>query len=129
MLEQWIDTVCRTAGWTRPAVDSRGVFRFRLEGGRYVDASSEDGRTLRLSSELGSLAGGGADDRLMQKAALAAVARLGTDTGVLSLDRKRGVLCYDAFHLLGVMRASDMHVVLQRYLDELDFWLELCNAS
>lgn len=128
MLEQWVETVSRRAGWATPSVDARGGYRFRLEGGRYVDASSPDGRTLRLSSVLGPLPGGGQGDQLLRKVGLAAVARLGSDTGVVSLEKRKGLLSYDAFHLLGVMRAGEMHLVLQNYLDELDFWSDLCNS-
>ena len=128
MLEQWVETVSRAAGWRPPAVDARGHYRFRLEQRRWVDAFSPDGRTLRLSSELGALSAAGQGDHLLQKVGLAALARAASDTGVVSLDRRRGLLCYDAFHSLGVMRAGEMHLMLQHFLNELDFWDELCNS-
>jgi hypothetical protein len=129
MLEQWIETVCRTAGWHAPAPDARGHYHFRLDGGSRVDASSPDGRTLLLSADLGRLAPGSGGDALLRKVGLAALARAATDTGVVSLDTRRGTLCYDARHLLGIMRASEMHLALQRFLDELDFWADLCKSA
>lgn len=94
----------------------------------WVDASSPDGRTLRLSSDLGPLPPGGQGDHLLRQAGVAAVSRTATDTGVISLDKKRGMLCYDAFHSLGVMRAGEMQIALESYLNELDFWRDLCNS-
>ena len=129
MLDQWIETVSRRAGWRTPALDARGCYRFRLDGGLWVDASSPDGRTLRLSAELGPLPLGGQGDYLLGRAGVAAVSRAGTDTGIVSLDRRRGVLCYDAFHSLGIMRAGEMHLSMQSFLNELDFWSELCNSN
>ena len=129
MLEQWIETVSRRAGWRAPALDGRGAYRFRLDGGLWVDASSPDGRTLRLSAELGPLPLGGAGDHLLGRVGVAAVSRAAADTGIVSLDRRRGVLCYDALHSLGVMRAGEMHLPVQSFLNELDFWSELCNSN
>jgi len=129
MLEQWIETVCRSAGWRAPAPDARGRYRFRLDGGLRVEAGSPDGRTLRLSADLGRLAPGPGGDALLRKVGLAALARAGTDTGVVSLDARRGMLCYDAEHLLGIMRAAEMPLALQHFLDEMDFWAELCKTG
>jgi hypothetical protein len=39
------------------------------------------------------------------------------------------MLCYDAEHLLGIMRAAEMPLALQHFLDELDFWAELCKTG
>jgi hypothetical protein len=89
MLEQWIEPVCRTAGWHAPAPDARGHYHFRLDGGSRVDASSPDGRTLLLSADLGRLAPGSGGDALLRKVGLAALARAATATGVVSLDTRR----------------------------------------
>lgn len=129
MLEQWIDTVCRAAGWPYPAQDARGRYRFRLESGLNVDVGSPDGRVLHLSADLGRLTPGPGGDALLRKVGLAALARAASDTGVVSLDTRRGMLCYDAEHLLGIMRASEMHLALQHFLDEMDFWGDLCKTG
>ena len=129
MLDQWIDTVCRAAGWPRPAQDARGHYRFRVDGGLNVDASSPDGRTLRLSADLARMAPGAGSDALLRKVGLAALSRAASDTGVVSLDTRRGMLCYSAEHLLGIMRASEMHLALQHFLAELDFWDDLCKTG
>jgi len=127
MLEQWLDAVCAEAGWPRPAQDEHGAYRFRFQDGTWVRVSSPDGRILRLSTELGRLASGHAGDELLRKIGQASLARAGMDTGIVSLDQRRGMLCYDAHHSLGAMRSSEMTGVLQHFLDEMNFWWELCR--
>ena len=122
MIERWIDGVCSRAGWAPPRVNNQGKYRFRLESGGAVDASSPDDRTLVLEADVGSVDGGDGE-ALFRKAATAVLPRVFSDGGTLCLRQKRLWLTWVV--TLGALRASEFPGIMESFLNDLAFYRSL----
>ena len=124
MIKPWMEAVCAKAGWSIPGIDSRDRYRFRLDGGMIIDASSPDHRTLVLEAEIKKLSR--ADrDQTIQRAATAVLPRTFKDTATLSLDMEKLSLHLHRVVLLGALRASEFSDIMEDFVNDLAFYRAL----
>jgi hypothetical protein len=124
MIKPWMEAVCAKAGWSVPGIDSSDRYRFRLDGGMIIDASSPDHRTLVLQAEIKKFSQ--ADrDQTIKRAATAVLPRTFTDTATLSLDMEKKSLRLHRVVLLGTLRASEFSDVMENFVNDLAFYKAL----
>lgn len=125
MIEQWLDVVCKDAGWKKPNANKNGRYRFRLASGVNVDVSSAGPRELRLEADIVKLPASGGED-LLEKAARAVLPRVFKDDSSLGLDPTTGTLILQHTVVLGALRHSQFSAVMENFLNDLHFYRSIC---
>lgn len=128
MLENWIETVCKAAGWSHPYQHINGAYRFRLQDDVNVDVSSSDHREILLEADIVHIPETSEAD-MLEKAARAVLPRVFKDSGIVCYHGDSGSLVLQQNVIAGTLRHSQFAGVMEHFLNDLYFYKSLFSGS